>query len=293
MDSVKTHLMDYLFWTQHVCPRAKPENWPAGKVSSHVSVERVIRRRRSTGLRGVNNGRFFKRHASESVRAKLDEILAMTESDVWATRLPFVSCVDDVDDRTPIWTAALRGANWGEDAPCLDAPVSTSVHEDTQLYYGRDKVPLCSLGSHCAAQLYPGNQGPLPIYLSPVDQAVLEGTGALPVVDPHASCLLCIRRDVHGANLAMQALLPNPGRQIKRSAVMPSPFANLVDVPGGYKRSAMSVTASPLFGGTNVVGVSGELRVNYNPDRRAFFFDQRAIKVMPPSFLRQGMTTRF
>ena len=287
--------MDYLFWTQHVHPRACPENWPAGKVSSHVSVERVLKRKGGSGADAGHSSRFFGRPTSESVQAKLDSVLRMTESDAWTTRLPFVSCVDDDDDRTPLWTAALRGVSWSEDAPCLDAPVSTSVHEDSQLYYNRAGVPTCSLGEHCAAVLYPGHQGPLPIYLTPTEQMVHEKTGKCGNDDPHASCLLCIRRDLHGANLAMQALLPNAGRQIHRSAVMPSPFANLVDVPGGYKRAAMSVVASPLFGGTNVVGVSGELRVNYDPSHNggSFFFDQRAIKISPPSFLCQGMTPRF
>tara|TARA_B100000768_G_scaffold133167_1_gene123921 strand:- start:1505 stop:2422 length:918 start_codon:yes stop_codon:yes gene_type:complete len=290
--AVQTHLMDFLFWTQHVHPRTTPANWPAGKVSSHVSVERALRNRPAVCAPFSDDARFFRRSVPETVHAKLTSIMRMTESDCWSTRLPFVSCSDDVDDRTPLWTAALRGATWGGDAPCLDAPVSTSVHEDTQLYYNRPAVPLCVMGDHCAAILYPGNQGALPIYLDPIDQAAYERTGVCEAPDPLASCLLCIRRDLHGANLAMQALLPNPGRQIHRSAVMPSPFANLVDVPGGYKRSAMSVTASPLFGGTNVVGVSGELRVNYDPGCNSFFFDQRAIKVTPPSFLSHGMTMR-
>jgi len=294
--SFETFLMDYLYWTQHVHPRTRPENWPAGKVSSHVSVERVLKQNSPGGnVESSNSSCFFNRATSESIHSKLESVLRMTESDSWATRLPFVSCVDDDDDRTPLWTAALRGVSWSDDAPCLDAPVSTSVHDDSQLYYNRIGVPLCALGDHCAAVLYPGHQGPLPIYLTPSEQAAYDKSGHLAGDDPHASCLLCIRRDLHGANLAMQALLPNPGRQIHRSAVMPSPFANLVDVPGGYKRSAMSVVASPLFGGTNVVGVSGELRVNYDPAHNggSFFFDQRAIKISPPSFLCQSMTQRF
>ena len=280
--------MDFLHWTQHAHPRTSPANWPSGKVASHVSVERAIR--------GVGNSHgvhhtVFGLPTTVAVRARIDQLLKLTESDVWSVRLPYVLETAPATADLPLWSIALAAVDAEAPALCVDAPVSTSVHDDAQLYYSRPGVPTCALGDQCAARLYAGNQGALPIYLSPLAQSAHD-RGDPPEHDPHAACLLCIRRDVHGAHLAWNAMCPNPQKQLMRAAVMPPPFLNLVDVPGGYKRGAMAVHASPLFGGSTIVGVSGELAVRYDPLQKAFHFDQAALKITPPAFLGHGTTPR-
>ncbi|MEK9528210.1 MAG: hypothetical protein VW491_04795, partial [Gammaproteobacteria bacterium] len=84
------------------------------------------------------------------------------------------------------------------------------------------------------ARSVPGNQGPLPIYVSPSVQAQLDSNKQVAPFDKAATCLLCIRRDVHAAVLSWNALVPDPIAQISPMARIPPPFANLVNVPGGY-----------------------------------------------------------
>jgi len=285
--------MDLCYWTQHVHPRTSPERWPAGKISSHVNVERVL-----SAVGGAQSSasprNFFTGGVPPSVRKKTDELLAMTESDTWATKIPFVECDAALDSDVSLWTSVLAQIDHTCDAPCTDAPVSTSVHEDEQLCYSRDGIPLCALGSACAATWYPGHQGPLHIYLSASQQA-LHDSSSEPTVyrDKHATCLLCIRRDVHGARLGWQAMVPNPSMQVRRDAIVPAPFTNITNAAGGYKESAMAVgDSSSMFSNANIVGVTGLLRINYNPRRSAFFFDQTSIKVVPPGFLCQGRKPR-
>jgi len=187
----------------------------------------------------------------------------------------------------PLWKAVLLSADNEIEAECQDIPVSTSVHEDEQLEYGREGVPLCAMQHQCAALLYSGNQGPLHIYLHPDEQnAMWQTKHVVPTsVNNCRTCLLCLRRDVHGAILAWNAMVPNPQVQLRRSACMMPPFCNLLGVPGGYLHSAMAVVSCPGFGGASIVGVNGLIKINYNSTKKIFFFDQSAIKVQPRSFL--------
>ncbi len=295
--------MDYCYWAQHVYPRADPSRWPSGKVSSHVSVERALAAlpgghprgpRASRPPRGGGGG-FFGAAAAPGVRSKVDALLAMTESDAWGTRVPYVaSCSADLADTVPMWAAVLRAVDHGGPTVGHDAPVSTSTHEDEQLCYGRVGVPLCS-DQQCAARLYDADRGPLHIYLSAAAQAAFEATGEIPgPADPSATCLLCIRRDVQGVRLSLSAALPNPRQQINRACLMPPPFVNLVDVPGGYKASAMAMdgATSHLFGSSTVVGAC-PLKLNYDPVKERFFFDQHDIKCSPSSFLAPRHSTPY
>ena len=218
----------------------------------------------------------------------MQNLLQLTESDVWATRVPYVKCSEDLAASAPVWDSVCRSLVHGGEANCAAVPVSTSAHEDLQLMYSREGVPLCSMGSQCAALLYPGNQGALHVYLMPSLQQQLDEQrpGVFTADDdPHATCLLCIRRDVHGACLAWSAMLPNPARQIHRTSVIAPPFTNLVSVPGGYKKSALAPSVSSTFGNAHIVGVSGELAVKYDPHAKRFYFDQHCIKFGPRSFL--------
>jgi hypothetical protein len=287
--------MDMLYWTQHAWPRTTPENWPAGKIASHVSVERCITGRRSNAKDDLDPAFSFGSYVPPSTRIKLDGLLRMTESDIFATKIPFVQTDLATVDALPLWSIALKYVDLDRPPPCTDAPVSTSTHEDEQLYYGREGVPLCSLGDQCAALFYSGNMGALHIYLDPSTQAAFDKDAAsVTFANPHATCLLCIRNDVHALRLSCNAMLPNSGMQVMRQSVAPPPFCNLVDVPGGYKKSVMAVDTEPMFQCASICGVSGEINVNFDAHRNekgAFFFDQSKLKCSPPHFLCQARKT--
>ena len=143
------------------------------------------------------------------------------------------------------------------------------------------------MNNECAALDYAANQGPLPIYLLPsVQDAFDRGEKSHALEDPNAVCLLCLRRDMHAACLAWEAMVPNPSKQIHRNAVIPPPFTNMVDVPGGYRSTAMIPHASMIFSPAHMVGVSGEIKIAYCPQRKTFYFDQTAITCNPPSFMK-------
>jgi len=279
-------LLDFMFWSQHVHPQRSPKMWPVGKIASHVCVANALDP--SGGQRTAGKQ---KTTTPPTVTIRIKEMLTLTESDVWGMYMPFVQCSQDIEDTAlPMWTAAL--VHTGGAVSTANVPVSDSIHEDTQLRYNRTGVPLCALGDQCAAHMYPGNQGPLPVYMLPaVADAHRSGRATYIEHDEHATCLLCIRRDVHGACLAWEAMVPNPARQIQRSSIIPPPFTNLVDVPAGYKKQAFLPMGDALFDNANVVGVSGELCIKYDAATETFYFDQERIKCRPASFLCQSTTT--
>ena len=288
--------MDTLHWAQHVHPSSTPENWPVGKVSSHVAVERAMREMHSTETNAattdtVRASRVFGPFPPSTTQ-RLHELQKLVDSDMWRTSLPYVRCIEDVKSSATLWESALKHIDHDQPAKCASVQVSTSVHEDAQLEYGRKDVPLCSMGNECAALLYPGNQGPLPIYMLPSTQAAFDaGDKSVATSNPRATCLLCLRRDAHGACLAWHAMVPNAAAMVNRSALLPAPFCNLVNVPGGYKESVIAMDSAAVFSNSAIVGVSGELRVKYNAEKQIFAFCQHALKVNPPSFLFQGTTT--
>ena len=224
-----------------------------------------------------------------STRGRLDQLLHATNDDAWQARMPFIHASDTIEQYAQIWKHALSATAQDGCAPCATVPISTAFHEDNQLYYARDGIPLCSLGDRCAALQYPGNQGPLPIYV-PASVEAKIASGQKHTYDPDATCLLCIRRDVHGACLAFNAMVPNSSAQLMKSSVMSPPFCNLCNVPNGYKQSAMATNSFSVFNNCNLVGVSGEIRLQYDASRKAFHFDQTRIKINPSSFLFPGTT---
>lgn len=282
--------MDVLHWTTHVYPRTNAQKWPVGKISSCVTVDRLVRTGAKSRGRKRNVNTLDTMTLPPSIRRRLNDVLTVTESVTWLAKLPCVRTEEDAQSLAPMWASVL--ANVSEPAVCESVPISLSSHDDRMLQYGRD-VPLCALGEDsCAAMQFPGNQGPLPIYVMPAVQDLLDQ--GLPPPRPFscsATCLLCIRRDVHAAVLAWSSMIANSNVQIHRGACIPPPFANLRDVPGGYISKAMVTDQQQnVFGPVSIVGSHRSLRCCYNPETSHWFFDQSSIKVNSPSFLCPGTT---
>lgn len=288
--------LDVVHWISYVYPRADPYRWPVGKISASVTVNEIVSSGQKTRGRKRAASALDSKNTPPSLRRRLNDVLNVTNSPAWQTNLPSVRAHDDLDSLVPIWASVL--AKLEQPARCEPVPVSLSHHEDRMLEYGRD-VPLCALGDEaCAALQVPGNQGPLNIYVMPSVQALLDqGLPPPAPFSPDATCLLCIRRDVHAAVLAWNALVPNPSVAINRCACVPPPFSNLVDVPGGYIRQAMAQAhdddgkpGTNVFGPVSIVGCHAQLQARVNPETQRFYIDQSSIKVPCPSFLCPGTT---
>ena len=160
--------------------------------------------------------------------------------------------------------------------------VSTVDHENGQLEWGRVSkkhchvcIPLCDYEEECEAQSLRGNQGPLGTYLTPSQQELFDETGEVP--EGPYFCLLCIRRDIHAYQLAYSSAT-NSHLQAGRGTFVIPPFKNIVNAPGGYHESVMSVKEDvfmpiPVF----ICGVSGTLQTRYDPVRKIWFVDQGSI----------------
>ena len=253
--------------------------WPVGRLSSRMSVARAV-----AGVApGPTSVLARPRDAPPpSVHGQVRHIADIVNTDIWKAQLPYISVHDSVVAASKWWEPVARAApsRHASGAPrqiCVSAPVSTAIHEDLQLRYGRVGVPLCSMGEQCAACKYPRQQGPLHIYLWPDVQARFDA-GEKVEFDSFACCLLCIRRDVDGACLALGSMITNPQLQLMRSAILPPPFCNESGVPGGYLRSAMPNDCEQIFGNVLVVGESGRLRVEYDSVAKVWYFNQDAIK---------------
>lgn len=299
-------ILDTVHWTSQVYPKhTDPQRWKVGGIAASVVVDQIMRDPTKLGLRKRKRGKHQivdKDKLPPSIRRRLLDILEVTESPTWMSKLPCVRTMEDVNAQKPLWESVLRQLELPQ--KCSRVTVSLNTHDDAMLTYGRKykhkqtgqlcDVPLCALGDSCAALVYPGNQGPLPIYLMPSEQLRIDKL--LPPVVPfssNATCLLCIRRDVHAAVLAWLSLLTNEHVQIQRGTCIPPPFCNLVSTVGGYIPNAMINTDKHnCFGPVNIVGMHNSLQVRYNPTTSQWYFDQSSIKFMPPSsFLCQGATT--
>lgn len=303
-------VLDTVHWTSQVYPKqTDPQRWKVGGISSSLVVDQIIRDPSKLGLKKRKRGKhqIVERDIlPPSIRRRLLDVLEITESPTWMSKLPCVRTLEDVNAQTPLWKSVLQHLKLPQ--TCQHVTVSLNCHDDKMLTYGRkykdaavfkktgqlSDVPCCALKDQCAALVYPGNQGPLPIYLMPSEQQHIE-RGHPPVVpfSSNATCLLCIRRDVHSAVLAWLSLLTNEQVQIQRGACIPPPFCNLVSTVGGYRPEAMINTEKHnCFGPVNIVGMHSSLKVRYNPATSNWYFDQSAIKFMPPSsFLCPGATT--
>jgi len=156
-----------------------------------------------------------------------------------------------------------------------DLPSTRAIEDAEQI------VPLWT-----AAINSPGNQGPLPIYVSPsVQQAIDDGCKPPPFPSTSA-CLLCIRRDVHSAVLSWNAMVPDQAAAIRKMPMIPPPFVNLVDVPGGYHaKYIVGNPTSAAFGSASIVGVTGEITVRIDVRTKEFYFDQSKLVFSPNHFL--------
>ena len=287
-------VLDTVHWTGQIYrSSADTQRWKVGGIVASTVIDNVIRQRAKTSNKKRRRKTLTANKDGElppSVRRRLCEVLNATESATWMANLPCLRAVEDAECQAPMWASVLSSLK--DDSCCTNVPISLSYHDDRMLTYGRD-VPLCAMGDQCAALVYPANQGPLPIYVMPSVQAMLDrGERPSAPFSPGAHCLLCIRRDVHAAVLAWSSMVVNASVQLKRGACVPPPFANLVDVPGGYKKSAMINTENQsVFGPSNIVGAHASLKCRIDPASRTWYFDQSAIKhENRHSFLFQGTT---
>ena len=154
-------------------------------------------------------------------------------------------------------------------------PVSTVEHENTQLRWGR-KLPLCAFGCECDGHLLRNSPGPLHVYLSVSEQEKFDSDGTVPT--GALFCLLCIRRDAQALYLAHRAALGTTVSASGRPTFCVPPFVNLVDVPGGYVRSAIAVPADACGDmPVQIVGVASTLTVVTDAFTGEKYVDQGAI----------------
>lgn len=153
-------------------------------------------------------------------------------------------------------------------------PVVSVEHENTQLVFGREGVPLCSAASTCVAANLTASQGPLNAYLLPGQP---PDTGML--------CLLCTRAHAQLLNQSFENI-GGCGSSCPPSAVLLPPTNNLVDVPGGYHSWALGVTPQNCRAfnrACNIVGSAGSLRVRYARATNTWFVDQASLVYQPPT----------
>lgn len=198
-------------------------------------------------------------------------LLQFTSNDLMRLQLPVKPARITVEAVHEAWQKALLACTPAASEGLL-VPISPVEHENEQLKWGRKNVPLCRFGSECDACLLENAPGPLHAYLSVQEQDVLDATGQAPKAA--LFCLLCIRRDCQALYLAHRAINGgklNPGT----NTLCVPPFQNLVDVPGGYVSTALSVPISesgdvPI----SIVGVSSKLAVMQNPYTNEMCVDQ-------------------
>lgn len=124
--------------------------------------------------------------------------------------------------------------------------------------------------------------GPLPIYLYPEEQIAYDmsqqSTESLQQQWDSSGpryCLLCYRLIAHTAKLACDATIANGKGDGMRATVVP-PFTNLVDVPDGYRASAMGVTPDDacMVGAPFICSVTRGLSVKYNRLSNSWLVEQ-------------------
>lgn len=124
--------------------------------------------------------------------------------------------------------------------------------------------------------------------MTPGEQREIDGSDN-PTFEPDAACLLCIRNLHDSMQRVHAALLLNPAAEIGRAQMVIPPFQNVIDQPGGYRASAMSITPTSRTSlGVHVVGMSGNLRLALNPITGREFIDQESLKYKGADF--QGGT---
>lgn len=165
-------------------------------------------------------------------------------------------------------------------------PLTTVEHDNLQLTWNRSsrarpdiKVPDCinadedpTVYMPCYAVKLVGNQGPLPMWLSPSQQLVFDDSGELP---PRCPCLLCIRSALQELVLAYGKDI-NPMRMATRRLVNP-PFKVLVDQPGGYRSEHCVTAADSQVVSTPFPRNSGMYAVRCNEKGDQWYVDQQTM----------------
>lgn len=181
---------------------------------------------------------------------------------------------------------------WHQQLSVLDAGTAenalislcTSEFDDKQLEFNRttktsnDRIPDCCYKTECVANRILGVNKPLQQFLTPSEQRQVD-EAEHPIFETDAACLLCIRHIHESMQKVRGALLLNPQAEIGRAHMTVPPFKNIVNQPGGYKRSAMALTPEDQTSlGIFMVGTSGTLRLALNPVTGREYIDQEALK---------------
>ena len=151
-------------------------------------------------------------------------IRRLTHPPGFAATLPYVTADPDLDAVAAVGKAVagtVRGIR-----PPAAIPVSGAGWDSVNLRFNRPGVPLCCSGPECCAAVLPGAPGPLPIYLSPAEDAAHE-------YPPDGYCLLCIRADAEAINAVVTKIVESSTMQLGSAAVCLPPFQNLQDCPDG------------------------------------------------------------
>ena len=254
-----TFVLDCAFYALRVC-RPPPEGHPA-------LGETIAAASNSRGLVKTADKDVVRRYAA-GVRLAPSTLAAVEElcgSDLYTNRPPALTATY-YGSGPSFYTAWHKGlmachAALGAEEPddVAFVPVATVEHDNRHLFWGID-TPLCASGNACTATTLEMNQGPLHAYRIPGDK------------NPQPYCLLCIREDVEGLVMSVEAKSKTAGC----IPIVTPPFKNPVG-PGGYDESAFGVTPhnqSVFVGNTWIVKASGALKVRLDPASRRCFVDQ-------------------
>lgn len=191
---------------------------------------------------------------------------------------------------------------WQQQLSVLDAGTAenalislcTSEFDDKQLEFGRvtktsnSPIPDCCYRTECVVFRIMGVNKPLQQFLTPSEQRQVD-EAEHPFFETDAACLLCIRHIHESMQKVRGALLLNPQAELGRAHMTVPPFKNIVNQPGGYRRSAMALTPENQTSlGVFVTGSSGALRLALNPATGREYIDQEALKFSTRSDFQGG-----
>ena len=203
------------------------------------------------------------------------EIRRFTSNDAMRLALP-AAAQAPVISTAFVDACALALANASPVGDAGFVPVSTVEWDNHMLEWDRlgkhAPIPECAYGAECRGANLANAPGPLPVYLSPAEEAaVIDGADV-----PGFACLLCIRADANGLYMLHRQTIVNSAIQTGRANFIVPPFQNLVDCPGGYVSQAIGARAGPVLP-VNIVGVTNTLVVMRHPHSGQHFVDQGAI----------------
>lgn len=252
-------MLDCAFYALRVC-RPPPEGHPA--LGETIAAGRNV----SAAVKGSGKG--AARRYGTGVRLAPSTLAAVEElcgSDLYTNRPPALTATyyGSGPSFYTAWHKGLMACQGAVDAKGPNdvafVPIATVEHDNRHLFWGIN-TPLCASGNACTATTLEMNQGPLHAYRIPGDK------------NPQPFCLLCIREDVEGLVMSVEAKSKTAGC----IPIITPPFKNPVG-PGGYDESAFGVTPhnqSVFVGNTWIVKASGALKVRLDPASRRCFVDQ-------------------